>query len=120
AEGYLIGSNPAEERAQARRFGDYRFHGRDDYPLLPFHPDGRLTMIAGLSFSGGKVTGAYAIPTQLGSDNSPRPVAADCPEGAEILNYLRRCCEEEELATEIKVDGTTIAGQRAAVFIARE
>ncbi len=119
AAGYMVGSNRAEERAQARRFGEYRLREYEGYPLLPFHPDARLTMIAGLTFSCGQLSRVYGIPCLLGADNSPLPVDAAGPEGTRIVNYLQRCCDEEDLSTLIAVEGATGDGHGVAAFVAR-
>lgn len=114
AEGYLIGSNPLEETALSRRFGDYRIYPREEYPLLPFHPEGRLTFIANIEFNNGKLRDVYAIPCLIDKENSPFPLTAKDTRTDIVLNYLRKNCEIENLPT--KIDYENIGKEELAKF----
>ncbi|MER7845238.1 CapA family protein [Kitasatospora sp. NPDC096077] len=106
---YLGRGDARLRRESARRFGEYRIGAREGYPLLPFHPEGRLTGFAVLGFGEGKLQVGFA-PCVLGPDNSPRPVAASTPEGKEVIDYLEQCCEFEEIATRFERDAFTFEG----------
>jgi hypothetical protein len=95
---YLGRGDARLRRESARRFGEYRIGAREGYPLLPFHPDGRLTGFAVLTYDGKTLQAGFG-PCLLGPDNSPRPVPASTAEGKEVIDYLERCCEFEENAT---------------------
>lgn len=110
-EGYLVDDDPAAERALARRFGDYRLRDRDGYPLLPFHPDARLTVIAVLRRGPEGRLDAGMVPCVLGADNSPRPVDVASPDGERVLAYLERCCREEDLPVTLDPGGPLLAGR---------
>jgi poly-gamma-glutamate synthesis protein (capsule biosynthesis protein) len=101
AEGYLVGSNPIEEIALSRRFGDYRLYPRDEYPLLPFHPEARLTFVASLEFSDGGFNEISVIPCIIDTENSPRPLYCGDPQADLVLKYLRKNCDLEYLPTDI-------------------
>lgn len=104
AEGYLGESSPEDSRAARRRAGDYRLWPQDGYPLLPFHPDARMTMIAVLEFTPGRPASVGFIPATIGPDGRPQPHTAADPAGARVIDYLERCCAEEELDVIIKPD----------------
>ncbi|WP_199810695.1 CapA family protein [Streptomyces rimosus] len=104
---YLGRGSARLRRESSRRFGEHRIGAREGYPLLPFHPDGRLTGFAVMSYGEGGLQAGFA-PCVLGPDNNPRPVAASTPEGKEVVDYLERACAVEELSTRFQRDAFTI------------
>ncbi|WP_324194800.1 CapA family protein [Nocardia terpenica] len=104
-DGYLTAAAPEDELALTRRFGEYRIRPREDYPLLPFHPDSRMTGIAVIRVREGaaadNVVSAGFRPAVIDRANEPIPFAADSPQGQRVVEYLRRCCAEELLRTEL-------------------
>lgn len=98
-DAYLGRGDPAEIRASARRFGDYRIAPREDYPLLPFHPDARLTGIATLTVANDRLH-AGMMPCTLGPDNQPHPATSEDAADT-VRRYLQRCCDEEQLPTSV-------------------
>jgi poly-gamma-glutamate capsule biosynthesis protein CapA/YwtB (metallophosphatase superfamily) len=103
-DAYLGRGDAATVRAGKRRFGDHRIGPREGYPLLPFHPDARLTGIAVLRHDGTALRPGF-VPCVIGPDNRPRP-ATDRAEFASVVDYLRRCCAAEDLPTELVEDKT--------------
>lgn len=101
SEGYLVGTDPVEAIGLSRRFGEHRIHEREGYPLLPFHPDARLTFIASFDFKGTHLEEVNIIPCVINENNFPQPLKAEDPRIEVILNYLRKNCELEALATKI-------------------
>ncbi len=97
--GYLIGQNYEQRTAVNRRFGEYRLHSREGYPLLPFHPEARMTMIAKFLFDEhSECQGVQVIPCIIGQDNSPKPIGIDNQKIADVvLNYLMKNCKYEDL-----------------------
>lgn len=110
ADGYLSASDPAEARELGRRFGEYRIAPREGFPLLPFHPEARMTAIAVVRFADRNASEVGVVPCVLGPDNRPRPVDGDSGPGAEVVAYLRRCCEEEDLPVSIETGGVPSDG----------
>ncbi|MFC7309218.1 CapA family protein [Streptomyces monticola] len=100
---YLGRGDARTRRESARRFGDHHIGPRAGYPLLPFHPDGRLTGFAVLDFDETGVRAGF-VPCVLGPDNSPRPVSAHSAEGARVIDYVEQGCREEGLATRFERD----------------
>ena len=103
-DAYLGRGDAATVRAGRRRFGEYRIGPREGYPLLPFHPDARLTGVAVLRHDGDGFQAGF-VPCVLGPDNRPRP-ATDQAEFDAVAGYLRRCCAAEELPTVLSEDRT--------------
>lgn len=106
-EGYLGQTTTTEALAAQRRFGDYGLWEREGYPLLPFHPDSRMTALVVVRFGRGGELEAGLVPCLIEPDGRPRP-ARDTEQRRAALDYLRRCCELEELPVEL-TDTTDIA-----------
>jgi poly-gamma-glutamate synthesis protein (capsule biosynthesis protein) len=100
-DAYLGRGDAAEVRASGRRFGEYRIGPREGYPLLPFHPEGRLTGIAVVTTDGDGLRAQF-VPCVLGPDNKPCP-ATDGDTARLVGDYLQRCCDEEDLPTKVRV-----------------
>lgn len=110
AEGYLGESSPEDSLAARRRAGEYRLWPQEGYPLLPFHPDARMTMIAVLRFTPADRISVGLIPCVIGPDGKPRPFGGTTAEGMRIIQYLERCCSEESLGTEFVPDAMGALG----------
>ncbi|MYW04946.1 CapA family protein [Streptomyces sp. SID3343] len=104
AEGYLGESSPEDSLAARRRAGEYRLWPQPGYPLLPFHPDARMSMIAVLRLHPTGDTRVGLIPCTLAPDGKPVPHSAADPDGARVLDYLGRCCAEEGLPVRFEPD----------------
>lgn len=102
-DGYLGATTPTDQAALRRRFGAYRIAPRDGYPLLPFHPDSRMTGAAVLRISTSGVSEVGFLPARIDEHNEPVHAAADSAEGGAVAEYLQRCCDEEDLATKVGV-----------------
>jgi Bacterial capsule synthesis protein PGA_cap len=100
-DGYLGSGDPADQRALARRFGEYRLGPRDGYPMLPFHEDSRMTGMAVITLRQGSIEKVGFRPALIDSENNPQHLPPDSPDGQRVLAYLQRCCEEEGLATQV-------------------
>jgi poly-gamma-glutamate synthesis protein (capsule biosynthesis protein) len=110
AEGYLGQTTTAEKLAARRRFGDFALREREGYPLLPFHPDSRMTVVAVVRLHAGQDPEVGLVPCLIDPDGRPRP-ARDGEERDAVAGYLRRCCELEELPVQVG-DGGEHAGEQ--------
>ena len=99
--------------AKLKAFGDYAIYPREGYPLLPFHPDARMTMIAVCSFEGSGVTGASFVPCLIDPDNVPVPLDLDGEAGRRVVDYMRTITEQAELPTRYTPDGPSVGGYRS-------
>ena len=78
----------SDEDACRALLGDYGIYPRAGYPLLPFHPDARFTVVGrcDLTADGVQTVGMY--PCWIEPDGSVRPLAATDPRLADLLGYL--------------------------------
>lgn len=95
-----------------RTYGDYAIYPREGYPLLPFHEDGRLTAIALLEVSEGRIGGAGFLPCVINQRNQAVPVDPGSEEGRRVVRYVGEITEEVSLGTRYTGDGPIIAGWR--------
>jgi poly-gamma-glutamate synthesis protein (capsule biosynthesis protein) len=103
-DGYLGSGDPADQRALARRFGEYRLGPREGYPLLPFHEDSRMTGMAVVTLRQGTIDKVGFRPALIDPENNPQHAQPESPEGQRVLAYLQRCCDEEGLPTQVIED----------------
>ncbi|WP_342394510.1 CapA family protein [Myxococcus fulvus] len=100
-DGYLGVGRPEEMAAWARKFGEYMIRPREGYPLLPFHPDSRMTGAAVVHITpDGRIRAGF-LPAIINPANEPIHVAADSDEGRRVVAYLERCCAAEQLPTRL-------------------
>ncbi|WP_216669111.1 CapA family protein [Corallococcus exiguus] len=100
-DGYLGVGRPEEMAAWARKFGEFMIRPREGYPLLPFHPDSRLTGAAVIHIApSGRISAGF-LPAIINPANEPMHVSADSDEGRRVVAYLERCCTTEQLPTRL-------------------
>ncbi|MEU4339249.1 CapA family protein [Micromonospora lupini] len=87
-----------EDDLTLHRYRDtYDLGPREGYPLLPFHPDGRLTGVAVVRVDRSGITAVGFCPAVINADNDPIQVAADSEDGKRVLDYLQEACTSEKL-----------------------
>ena len=97
-DGVSLPAVAAQDDASLNRRRDrYRLAPRDGYPLLPFHPDGRLTGAAVVQVARGGVLAVGFCPAVISQDNEPIHVPADSRDGQQVVSYLEECCATEKL-----------------------
>jgi poly-gamma-glutamate capsule biosynthesis protein CapA/YwtB (metallophosphatase superfamily) len=109
-----------------QKHGEYALGPREGWPLLPFHPDARLTVIAYLRFAGSKIEAAGIIPCTIVPNGCVVPHRPEEEDGHRVLEYLARVTREAGLDTRYEIlQGTTlgsfpvvgvIAGTREQAF----
>ncbi len=103
-----------------QKHGEYALGPREGWPLLPFHPDARLTMIAYLQFAGSRIEVAGIIPCTIVPDGCVVPHRPDEEDGRRVLQYLVRVTQDAGLATRYEVlHGTALASFPVVGAIAR-
>lgn len=85
--------------------GDYAVFPREGWPLLPMHPDTRMTVLAWAQATASGVTEIGILPCMLRPDGSVEPVDATSDEGLAVAEYLKRCNETQTLDGLITTDG---------------
>ncbi|MER6049265.1 CapA family protein [Streptomyces sp. NPDC020883] len=98
-DGYLSAARPEDERELSRRFGEFRIRPQQEYPLLPFHPDARMTGVAVVRLDARGVHAAGFCPAVIDTRNEPVPVAPQSEDGRRVAAYLAECCAQEQLPT---------------------
>lgn len=81
-----------ESPGYRRRFGEYGIHPRADYPLLPFHPDARMTVIAVAEAGTDGLRRAGVVPCHIEADGTISALGRADPRRAVVVEYLQRCC----------------------------
>ena len=87
---------PSIWRRMAEHGGEYGYGPREGYPLLPMHPDARMTAIA-VCECGADGVRAGMIPCELNPAGQPIPLALDSPAGERVRDYLVWLNEVAEL-----------------------
>lgn len=104
-----------ETRERMRRLGKYAIRPRAGYPRLPFHPEGRLTMVARCRFRGRELAWSGFVPCAIRPDGLVEPLDLDAAPGRRVLEFVRQACEDFELPVTIDADSQErVAGFTAA------
>lgn len=102
---------PTVLASMKKHAGEYGYGYRDDgYPLLPMHPEARMTMIAVCDFGADSEVQAGAIVCRLNPEGQPVPLSPREAAGQEVVEYLRWLNEQEQLEGEWRVGDSEIAG----------
>lgn len=102
--------------AKLHGMGEYAIYPRAGYPLSPFHPDARMTMIAVAQFEGGVLSAAGFIPCLINQENHAVPLRLDSEDGGRVLHYMREITAAAGLSTQY-VPGETAAGYQSAMAV---
>ena len=87
------------ELEKLKAMGDFAIYPREGFPLSPFHPDARKTLVATCFFDGGRMTAAGFVPCMINGDNHAVPVDPASPDGEAIVNYMREISRAAGLKT---------------------
>jgi poly-gamma-glutamate synthesis protein (capsule biosynthesis protein) len=107
----------ALELAKLKEMGEHAIYPREGYPLLPFHPDARMTGIALCTMRGAAIEKIGLLPCLINPLNQPVPVSADSETGRKILDYMRRISAAVGLDTRYAEDGPEIVGLRSIAVV---
>ena len=83
---------------------------REGWPLLPLHPDTRMTMVAWATVESGKVTDIGFLPCWLQPNAHVVPFDPSSAQGAQVVEYVRKCCTTQRLNGRIVPGGPSLAG----------
>jgi Bacterial capsule synthesis protein PGA_cap len=110
ADGVTLSAVPAQDDVSLNRYRDpYRLAPREGYPLLPFHPDGRLTGVTVARVDREGVLAVGFCPAVINQNNEPVHVPMDSEDGKRVISYLEDCCTSEKLVVRL-VQPTKEAG----------
>jgi poly-gamma-glutamate capsule biosynthesis protein CapA/YwtB (metallophosphatase superfamily) len=71
----------------------YDLAPRKGWPLLPWHRDARMTMLAWVTVSDGRVDAAGFLPCMINKKGQVYPVTPTSKEGRQVTDYVRTGCE---------------------------
>jgi hypothetical protein len=94
----------AHEIARLHEMGEYAIYPREGYPLSPFHPDARMTMIATCDFEGRSLKSVGFMPCLIDSANHAVPLAAGSEAALRVATYVREISATAGLPTVYETD----------------
>jgi poly-gamma-glutamate synthesis protein (capsule biosynthesis protein) len=103
---------------EMKTMGEYAIFPREGYPLLPFHPECRMTVIAYCMITGGRVITSCLVPCVINPENQPIPHSLDSAEGRRVADYIVGISGSAKLPTRFSFEGPVIAGFRTLAFTA--
>ena len=88
----------------------YSLGPREGWPLLPMHRDARMTMLAFVDVEADGIESAGFLPCRLNPEGEVEPLDPASPGGRGIIDYVRRACTSQGLATELETDASLALG----------
>jgi poly-gamma-glutamate capsule biosynthesis protein CapA/YwtB (metallophosphatase superfamily) len=82
----------------------YAVFPREGWPLLPLHPDSRMTLLAWIKAGRAGVSEMGFVPCRMRPDGRVNAVDPASKEGTEVLEYVERCNSTQGLNTKIVTD----------------
>ncbi|WP_156393284.1 CapA family protein [Burkholderia sp. Leaf177] len=82
-----------------KEMGEYAIYPRDGYPLLPFHPDARMTLVASFDFDGKVMKSFGFFPCLINQQNHAIPFLAGDQQAQEVIDYVSKITDEVSLKT---------------------
>jgi poly-gamma-glutamate capsule biosynthesis protein CapA/YwtB (metallophosphatase superfamily) len=90
---------------------------REGWPLLPLHPDTRMTMLGWARVDGGSIKDVGFVPCRLRPDGRVVAVDPESTEGREVVDYVKQSNESQKLNGKIVSDGAPIMGGHQSVRV---
>jgi poly-gamma-glutamate capsule biosynthesis protein CapA/YwtB (metallophosphatase superfamily) len=88
-----------KELEKLMEMGEYAIYPRDGYPLSPFHPDARMTMVSACDFAGPTMTSIGFFPCLIDQNNHAIPLKGTDPRAQHLIDYVSRISTEAGLET---------------------
>jgi poly-gamma-glutamate capsule biosynthesis protein CapA/YwtB (metallophosphatase superfamily) len=93
---------------------NFAVYPREGWPLLPLHPDTRMTLFAWARASRQGVSDIGFVPCRLRPDGRVVAVEPKSKEGIEVLDYVTRCIVNQKLNARItETDAPEFAGYKS-------
>jgi len=90
---------------------------REGWPLLPLHPDTRMTLLGWTRIERGRVTDVGFVPCRLRPSGQVYPVRPESLEGREIIEYMNRCNRSEKLNGKLVTEAAPLVGGHPSVRV---
>jgi poly-gamma-glutamate capsule biosynthesis protein CapA/YwtB (metallophosphatase superfamily) len=84
---------------------NYSVFPRKGWPLLPLHPDTRMTLLAWVRADSTGIKDLAFVPCRLRPDGRVSPVDPESAEGQEVVRYIERCITSQKLSAKIVAGG---------------
>ena len=104
------------ELCKLQAMGEHAIYPRAGYPLSPFHPDARMTMIAVAQFEGAALLTAGFIPCLIDQYNHAVPLHLHREEGERVLQYMGQITAAAGFTTQY-LPGEKVGGFQVAMAI---
>jgi len=105
------------ESDQKRESDSYAVAPREGWPLLPLHPDTRMTMLGWARVEAGSINDVGFVTCRLRPDGRVAAVVPDSVEGREVIDYVNYCSQSQKLNGKLVSDGTPIIGGHPSVRV---
>jgi poly-gamma-glutamate capsule biosynthesis protein CapA/YwtB (metallophosphatase superfamily) len=100
--------------------GDYAIFPRPGWPLLPMHPDTRMTIWAWARAGRSGIADIGFVPCRLHPDGSVEAVDPESGAGREVLDYVTACNDTQRLNGRLTTEGApSVAGHRSVRVVPR-
>lgn len=90
---------------------------REGWPLLPLHPDTRMTFLGWARAEANRITDVGFVPCRLRSDGRVVAVDSDSSEGREVIDYVNRCNRSQKLNGKVIMEGAPRVGGHQSVRV---
>jgi poly-gamma-glutamate capsule biosynthesis protein CapA/YwtB (metallophosphatase superfamily) len=108
----------AMQRTAQGEVQEYAVFPRDGWPLLPLHPDTRMTVLAWVRANHLGITDMGFVPCRLQPDGRVRAVDPAIEEGRAVVDYLERCNTSQCLNGRVATEGALpLAGRKTVRVI---
>jgi poly-gamma-glutamate capsule biosynthesis protein CapA/YwtB (metallophosphatase superfamily) len=97
---------------------NFAIFSREGWPLLPMHPDTRMTLLAWARASADGVSDIGFVPCRLRPDGCVVAVDPNSLEGREVVDYVNLCNQSQKLNGKIVMDAAPIVGGHQSVRVA--
>lgn len=103
---------PVQRAVAAIAPDSYEVAPREGWPLLPFHADARMNVLAWAKVAQSKIVEVGFLPCHLSSDGLVHPAPCDSERGAEIIRYMEKCNEVPSLNGRIVSSELRLGGHK--------
>lgn len=87
----------------------YAIAPREGWPLLPLHPDTRMTILAWALIDSSGVHEVGFVPCKLTPDGLVHPCKLDSQDGKEVIDYMERCIASQGLNGKLDSESAAFA-----------
>ncbi len=99
----------------------YAVAPRQGWPLMPLHPEARMTVLGFVRLAGGEPAEFGFVPCRLNPEGAVRAVDPETPEGREVVDYVEHGCVSQGLNGRVDTSSyVDFAGHRGVRILPAE